>query len=96
MNITREEVLQIAELARLDLEDEIVGRMGAQIGEVLGYVAQLNRVDTTDISPTSHALFLTNAFREDEEAAPLDRKLALSNAPKTDGGDFIVPKVIQG
>jgi aspartyl-tRNA(Asn)/glutamyl-tRNA(Gln) amidotransferase subunit C len=95
MNITREEVIQVAGLARLDLDDKTVDRMCAQIGEVLGYVAQLNRVDTQNVPPTSNTLSLTNAFREDERAEHLDRELALSNAPQANDGDFIVPKVIQ-
>ncbi|PIP35016.1 MAG: Asp-tRNA(Asn)/Glu-tRNA(Gln) amidotransferase GatCAB subunit C [Desulfobacterales bacterium CG07_land_8_20_14_0_80_52_14] len=95
MNITREEVIRVAGLARLDLDDKTVDRMCAQISEVLGYVAQLNRVDTQNVPPTSNTLSLTNAFREDERAAHLDRELALSNAPQANDGDFIVPKIIQ-
>jgi aspartyl-tRNA(Asn)/glutamyl-tRNA(Gln) amidotransferase subunit C len=94
MNITRKEVIQVAELARLDLDDETADRMCVQISDVLGYVAQLNRVDTRNIPPTSHALSLTNAFREDEKAAHLDREGVFTNAPETDEGGFIVPKII--
>lgn len=96
MNITREEVIQVARLARLDPDEETIDRMCAQIGEVLEYVAQLNRVETETITPTAHALDLTNAFREDVEGRHLDREIALSNAPEKIDGDFIVPKVIRG
>lgn len=96
MKITKEEVLQVAGLARLDLDAAAVDRMGTQIGQVLGYIDQLNAVETGGVPPTSHTLSLTNAFREDEPAGHLDRELVLSNAPEADDGDFIVPKVIQG
>lgn len=96
MNITREEVIQVARLARLEPDAETIDRMCAQIGKVLEYVAQLNEVQTETVFPTSHALDLTNAFREDVEGGHLDRKLALSNAPEKEDGDFLVPKVIRG
>ena len=65
-----------------------------QIGEILEYVETLNRIDTTGITATSHALSLTNAFREDERGKHLDRNAALSNSPQKENGQFVVPKVI--
>jgi aspartyl-tRNA(Asn)/glutamyl-tRNA(Gln) amidotransferase subunit C len=57
-------------------------------------VDTLNRLDTTGISPTSHAVCLTNAFREDEIRKQLNLELALSNAPERNEGTFLVPRVI--
>ncbi len=95
MNITRKEVCQVADLARLDLDDAALDKMSIQINEVLGYVAQMNEVDTANVTPASHALSLTNAFREDEKTEHLDRKRALSNAPHADDETFVVPRVIK-
>ncbi|MGD9231593.1 MAG: Asp-tRNA(Asn)/Glu-tRNA(Gln) amidotransferase subunit GatC, partial [Desulfobacterales bacterium] len=66
----------------------------AQIGTILEYVDSLNRVDTKEVTPTSHAIFLTNAFRDDDERQSFDSDSALSNAPEKEDGNFIVPKVV--
>ena len=94
MKITKEEVLYVAQLARLDLDEASIEKFAVQIGKILEYIETLNQVDTKGIKPTSHAIFLTNAFREDEERAHLDRDLALANAPEREDGSFIVPKVV--
>ena len=94
MKITKEEVLYVAHLARLDLDEESIEKFAGQIDEILGYIEKLNRVDTRNIKPTSHAIFLTNAFREDQEREHIARELALANAPEKEDGSFIVPKVV--
>jgi len=94
MKITKEEVLYVAELARLNLDDASIDTFAGQIGDVLEYVDKLNEVDTEGLRPTSHAISLTNAFREDEERPPLDREQVLANAPEKEDGNFVVPKVV--
>jgi aspartyl-tRNA(Asn)/glutamyl-tRNA(Gln) amidotransferase subunit C len=94
MKITKEEVLHVAHLARLDINDADVDRFAGQIGTILDYVDTLKKVDTTGVAATSHAITLTNAFREDEEQGHLDPQDALMNAPEKDDGAFTVPKVI--
>ena len=94
MKITKEEVLYVAHLARLDLDENAIEKFAGQIDEILGYIEKMNQVDTKDINPTSHAISLTNAFREDEEREPLDRDRALANAPEREEGSFVVPKVV--
>ena len=94
MKITKEQVLYVAHLARLDLAEESIEKFAGQIDEILGYIEKLNQVDTTNIKPTSHAISLTNAFREDKEREPIERELALANAPEKEDGSFIVPKVV--
>ena len=95
MNITEEEVLRVADLARLELKKDAVLRLCRQIGEVLGYIELLNQADTKQVLPTSHAIALTNVLREDKVGTHLNRELALSNAPEKDEGNFIVPKIIK-
>jgi aspartyl-tRNA(Asn)/glutamyl-tRNA(Gln) amidotransferase subunit C len=94
MKITKEEVLYVAHLARLDLNAESIEKFAGQIDEILGYIEKLNRVDTRNIKPTSHAIFLTNAFREDKEREHIKPELALANAPEKEDGSFVVPKVV--
>jgi aspartyl-tRNA(Asn)/glutamyl-tRNA(Gln) amidotransferase subunit C len=94
MKITKDEVLYVAELARLNLDEAAIEKFAGQIGDILDYVDKLNEVDTEGVKPTSHAITLTNAFREDEQHAHLDRELVLANAPQKEDGNFIVPKVV--
>lgn len=94
MKITNKEVLYVAHLARLELDDGSVAKFADQIGTVLEYVDQLKQVDTEGIPPTSHAISLTNVFREDVEGEHLDRDLVLANAPEKEDGSFLVPRVI--
>ena len=94
MKITKDEVLYVADLARLDLDEASIEKFAEQIGNILEYVDKLNEVDTEGIRPTSHAISLTNAFREDEQRQSLDPEQALVNAPEKEDGNFIVPKVV--
>lgn len=94
MRITREEVIHVAELARLDVDEKSIDMFADQIGKILEYVETLNRVDTQDVIPTSHAITLTNVFREDIEKEHIERDEALANAPEKEDGHFVVPKVV--
>jgi aspartyl-tRNA(Asn)/glutamyl-tRNA(Gln) amidotransferase subunit C len=94
MKITKDEVLYVADLARLNLDAAAIEKFAGQIGEILEYVDKLNEVNTDGVKPTSHAISLTNAFREDEPSEHLDREKALANAPQKEDGNFIVPKVV--
>ena len=94
MKISKDEVLHVARLARLDINDADIDRFAGQIGSILDYVDTLKQVDTTGVTATSHAISLTNAFREDIERPHLSQDASLSNAPEKDDGAFVVPKVI--
>jgi aspartyl-tRNA(Asn)/glutamyl-tRNA(Gln) amidotransferase subunit C len=94
VKISKEEVKHVADLARLDMDENSIKTFSQQIGNILHYIDTLNSVDTENTTPTSHAVFLPNAFREDEIKDHLDGNLALANAPEKENGNFIVPKVI--
>ena len=94
MKITKDEVLYVANLARLDLDEASIEKFAGQIGNILEYIAKLNEVETEGIRPTSHAISFTNVFREDEQRPPLDRERVLANAPEKEDGNFVVPKVV--
>ncbi len=92
--ISREEVRHVADLSRLDMDDESIRVFSDQIGEILQYINTLQAVDTENVKPTFHAISLTNAFREDEVKEHLDADSAVSNAPESEDNVFLVPKVI--
>ena len=94
MSLSKKDIQHVANLARLELDDAAVEKFTAQIGTILEYVDTLSRVDTDGVKPTSHAIFLTNAFREDDVATHLDTDTALANAPEKEAGAFVVPKVV--
>jgi len=95
MKITKEEVVHVAKLARLRLDDAAIELYTRQLGGILTYMDTLNRLDTKGVRPTSHAIFINNAFREDEIKPSIPVELALTNAPESEDGGFVVPKVIR-
>ncbi|OGP71710.1 MAG: asparaginyl/glutamyl-tRNA amidotransferase subunit C [Deltaproteobacteria bacterium RBG_13_60_28] len=94
MALTREEVLHVAELARLSLEPQEVELFTRQLNDILAYVAKLQELDTTDVTPMAHVIPVFNAFREDEVKPGLDRDQALKNAPAREEGSLVVPRII--
>ena len=94
MKISKEEVIHVADLARLDVDKELIDKFAVQLGTILEYVDALESVDTKGVRPTSHAISMTNAFREDEEGQIYNRDSAMANAPEKADGSFIVPKVV--
>ncbi|MBA2849095.1 Asp-tRNA(Asn)/Glu-tRNA(Gln) amidotransferase subunit GatC [Thermosulfuriphilus ammonigenes] len=95
MAITKEEVLHVAHLARLEFSSEEIEVFTRQLAEILEYVKQLDSLDTAQIPPTTHALALTNAFRDDEVCPSIDIEKTLANAPEREGRFFVVPRVIK-
>jgi aspartyl-tRNA(Asn)/glutamyl-tRNA(Gln) amidotransferase subunit C len=94
MKITPQEVSHVADLARLHMSQEEIDAMAKQLDDILTYVAKLNELDTGSIVPTTHAISIVNAFREDEEKLSLEREKTLANAPQQNSESFVVPKVI--
>jgi len=86
--------MHVAKLARLDLDENAVELYTKQLGDILTYMETLNRVDTENVPPTSHATFINSAFREDEVKTSIPSEEALANAPQSEGGSFVVPKII--
>ncbi len=94
MTLSNEEVRHIAQLARLQLKPEEVGPIARQMNDILSYMDQLNTLDTRGVEPTSHALQLSNAFREDQVQPSLPLEESLAIAPEQGRSAFVVPKVI--
>jgi aspartyl-tRNA(Asn)/glutamyl-tRNA(Gln) amidotransferase subunit C len=91
MAIDREQLLHVAHLARLELPDTEVERLGAQLNDILAAVSKVSELDLSDIPPTSHPLDVVNVWDEDEPRASLPVEEALANAPEREGDFFKVP-----
>jgi aspartyl-tRNA(Asn)/glutamyl-tRNA(Gln) amidotransferase subunit C len=91
-----DDVRRIAALARLDLSDTEVELFTRQLAEILAYATDIQRVDTTGVSPTSHVLTRGPAWRADDPAPSMTRAEVLADAPGASpaAGVFRVPKVI--
>jgi aspartyl-tRNA(Asn)/glutamyl-tRNA(Gln) amidotransferase subunit C len=91
MAITREEVLHVARLARLDLSDDEVTRFQEQLSAILEAVSKVSELDLSDVPPTSHPLEIANAWGEDEPHASLTLDDVFANAPDRDDDLFRTP-----
>jgi aspartyl-tRNA(Asn)/glutamyl-tRNA(Gln) amidotransferase subunit C len=89
--ITREEVLHVARLARLELSDDAVAKFQEQLSDILEAVSKVSELDLSDVPPTAHPLEIANAWAEDvpRDCLPLDAVFA--NAPDRDGDYFRTP-----
>lgn len=93
-NLTREEVEEIALLARLHLEPDELARMEGELGAILAYFGAIAAVDTTDVPPMTHALAADMPLRADVVAPSLPVEEALRGAPRRDGDLIVVPAII--
>lgn len=94
-DITRDDVLHVARLARLHLTDEEVDRMQAQLSNILEAIETLRDVDTSHVGPTASVIALENVMRDDVVIGGLSREAALANAPLRDDPFLRVPTVLE-
>jgi aspartyl-tRNA(Asn)/glutamyl-tRNA(Gln) amidotransferase subunit C len=94
MSISRQDIKKVALLARLQLTDDELSKMTVELAQIVGYVDQLNEVDTNGIEPMAHAIETANVFRDDVVVASLPRDEALANAPHRDDRGYLVPAVL--
>ena len=92
--ITREEVRHLADLARIDLDDTELDQLAPQLSVILTSVASIADVADDDVPPTSHALPLTNVFRDDVVVPGLSAEEALAAAPAVEQQRFAVPRIL--
>ena len=92
--ISRDQVVHVARLARLELTEEELDRFTGQLGAVLEHVADVDALDTAGVPPTAHPLPLVNVLRDDVPGASLDRDEVLSQAPSAEDGRFRVPRIL--
>ena len=92
--INPEDVRKVAKLARLELPKEKIATFTEQLEQILGYVAQLQKVDTEGVVPTTRAVEVVNVMREDNVDPTLVRQELLDLAPHREGDFFRVPKIL--
>jgi aspartyl-tRNA(Asn)/glutamyl-tRNA(Gln) amidotransferase subunit C len=89
------DIEKVARLARLALSDDEKTAFGEQLEQILTYMEQLNRLDTTGVEPTSHAIPMSNVFREDEIRTSCPGEDVLGIGPDAEAGHFKVPRIIE-
>ncbi len=93
MEISRDEVLHVAKLARLALSEQEIEKFREQLSAILEAVGKVSELDLDGVPPTSHPLDLVNVLAEDDPVPSLSREAALANAPDPEDGFFGVPPV---
>jgi aspartyl-tRNA(Asn)/glutamyl-tRNA(Gln) amidotransferase subunit C len=95
MALETSQVEKIAHLARLGIDAGDVPEYARNLSAILAFVEQLNRVDTTGVEPLAHPLEATQRLRPDVVTEPDEREKFLRNAPLTEDGLYLVPRVIE-
>lgn len=93
--ITRDEVREIALLARLELEDAEIDRLRGELAAILEYVEKLRALDTTGVEPMTHAVPMDCPLRDDAALPSFSPDEALAAAPRRSEDFFVVPRVIE-
>jgi aspartyl-tRNA(Asn)/glutamyl-tRNA(Gln) amidotransferase subunit C len=95
MAVSKEEVIYIADLARLRFSEEETEKMAEEMNQILDYMQTLDEINTEDVEPLRHVIDLEFRTRKDEAKEPLNHEEALKNAPDSDSDYFRVPRVIE-
>ena len=93
--LTRDDVVHVARLARLELSEGEVARITEQLAAVLAHPEDVASLDIADVPPTSHPVPLVNVLRADEVRPCLDRDEVLACAPEAEDGRFRVPRILE-
>ncbi|WBL18849.1 MULTISPECIES: Asp-tRNA(Asn)/Glu-tRNA(Gln) amidotransferase subunit GatC [Citricoccus] len=94
--ITRENVVHLAQLARIDMSEAELDQLSGELAVILDSVAAVSQVAGDDVEPTSHPMPLTNVFRDDVPRGLLTQEQALAMAPDAENGQFKVPAILDG
>ena len=92
--ISADDVRKVAKLARLNLPDDKIATYTGQLESILGYVSQLEQVDTTGVPETTRAVEVTNVTRQDGVNPTPVREEILNQAPQREGDFFRVQKIL--
>ena len=92
--ISADDVRKVAKLARLNLPDDKIATYTGQLESILGYVSQLEQVNTTGVPETTRAVEVTNVTRQDGIDPTPVREEILNQAPQREGDFFRVPKIL--
>lgn len=94
MELNRETTRKIADLARLDFDEQELASIQQDLQQMIRFVEKLQEIDTTGVEPLTHITAEGNRLREDEIRGSISNKEALLNAPAKEGPFFTVPKMI--
>ncbi|MCH7518159.1 MAG: Asp-tRNA(Asn)/Glu-tRNA(Gln) amidotransferase subunit GatC [Candidatus Dadabacteria bacterium] len=95
MKISKDDIIKVSELARLEFKEEELEKFTEQLGNILEYIEQLNELNTDNVEPTSHVLDMSTPLREDKVVEWLSTEEVLKNAPESEDDFFVVPQVIE-
>ena len=95
MSIERQEIEKLATLSRIAINESTIAEVSQRLGSVLDLVDQLQAVGTEGVEAMSHPMQATQRLREDEVTEFNQRDALQATAPETEGGLFLVPKVIE-
>ena len=95
-DITREQLVHLAQLAHLDLTEEELDRVSGELDGILKTVERVQEINTEEVPATSHPIALHNVFRDDVVRGVLDQQQALASASDTEAGQFKVPAILEG
>lgn len=95
MKISKDDIIKVSELARLEFNEEELEKFTEQLGNILEYIEQLNELNTDNVEPTSHVLDMSTPLREDKVVEWLSTEEVLKNAPESEDDFFVVPQVIE-
>lgn len=94
MGISRDEVLHVARLARLELTEAEVEKFTGQLSQILEHASRISGLELDDVEPLTHAVDRRNVYREDRVEQGLSRDDALKNAPSRESDSFRIPPII--
>ena len=96
MSLSEQDVRHVAMLARLALTDAEVEAMRDDLNSILGHIDEIQRLDLQSVPPMAHATQVVNVAREDIVRPSFTQEVAISNAPQSEGGAFVIPQIVSG
>jgi len=94
MALTKEEVQNVALLARISLDEQQLDQLHSELVYIFDHIDMLSTLDLEGVEPTVHAVPLCNVMREDELRPNFSVDTALANAPEREGSAFLVPRIV--
>ena len=95
MSLSRDDVERIAHLARIRIDEADVPGYVRNLSDILEFVAQMNAVDTANVTPMAHPLEASQRLRDDAVTETDQREAFQAIAPRVEAGLYLVPKVIE-
>jgi aspartyl-tRNA(Asn)/glutamyl-tRNA(Gln) amidotransferase subunit C len=96
MSLSEHDVRHVAMLARLALTDDEVEAMRSDLNSILGHIDEIQQLDLSDVAPMAHAINVVNVTRPDVITPSFPQDVAVSNAPQSEHGAFVIPQIVGG